>query len=168
MIGFYFLIFLIIAGPGMYIGGSLIIPTDLVIPIAFLLSFKGQLKKIPILKYLLFYELSIDMSLLVGFVLDNGIGFSSVLKGVRLSYVLLIPSIIEKYIRKNSFNEDKVFLSILVSAIASGLIGIIFLLASLHCFEIQKDLYFSVIISIELEEYLRRQIILDLPCRLCA
>ena len=125
MIGFYFLVFLIIAGPGMYIGGSLITPTDLAIPIVFLLTFKGQLKKIPILKYLLFYVLSISISLIIGFGLDNGIGFSSVLKGIRIAYVLLIPSIIDKYLKKRNYNSDKVLLSILISAIASGLIGIL-------------------------------------------
>lgn len=125
MIAFYFLLFLIIAGPGIYLGGNLITPTDLVIPVLFLVYFKGQVKKIPILKYLFFYVFSISISLLIGFVLDNGIMFSSVLKGIRFSYVLLIPSIIDNYIRKSKYNEDKVFLSILISAIVSSLIGII-------------------------------------------
>lgn len=135
MIGFYILIFCIIAGPGMYLSGNLITPTDILLPVMFLFNINRKLKVHKIQKYIGLYIIAIILSLMVGVIFNNGIGFSSWLKAIRFSYVLMIPIIVVRYLDVDDYKEDKILLCILLSGLISGLIAIVLFLTNSDMYE---------------------------------
>lgn len=142
MIILYFLLFIIIAGPGIYLGENLITPTDLFIPILFIATLRRQFKVLPVQKYLLFYIITIIISLYIGYIFENGIDFSSVLKGIRFSYVVFIPSIIHKYLKRGDYNENQVLRFTMLSGIASGLVGIILFISQSTLYQAPEKFIF--------------------------